>query len=152
MEPKQPLASWWERNWKWFVPAGCFALLLLSAAAVAGLLGVVSQAMRSSDAYRLALESARDDCGLQGELGAPIRPGWFVSGSVNVSGPAGDADLAIPLRGAAAKGTLYVVAEKSAGRWTFERLEVEVAGRADRVDLRDASRPRCPGGGGPPPG
>ena len=61
--------------------------------------------------------------------------GWFLTGSINVSGGTGQADLAIPLRGSVADGTLYVVAEKRGGRWTFELVEVTVEGRAERIDL-----------------
>jgi hypothetical protein len=32
---------------------------------------------------------------------------------------------------------VFAVAMKSAGRWNYEVLEVEVEGREERIDLRD---------------
>ncbi len=142
MEPERP-RSWWERNWKWFVPVGCATLLLLVAAAVAALFALILGAVRSSDAYAQGLARARGDCEVQRALGAPVAPGWWVGGSVNVTGPSGNADLSIPLRGSTGSGTLYLTATKAAGRWSFAVLEVEVAGRAERIDLRADGRARC---------
>ena len=111
----------------------------ISAAGVAGFVWLFKTAMTSSDAYRLAVERAMSDAEVVEALGEPIEPGWFVSGSVQVTGPTGTADIAVPLRGSRASGTLFVVATKSAGEWTFERLELEVEGR--RIDLIDSIEP-----------
>jgi hypothetical protein len=142
MEP-QPAGSWWQRNWKWFVPAGCLTLLLLFGGSIAAIFYGVSSAMRSSDAVRVPLGRAQADCELRELLGAPIRPGWLISGSLNVTGPSGAADLSIPLHGPRGDATLFVVAAKEAGEWRFERMEVDLPERPDRVDLADLSRPRC---------
>ncbi len=142
MEPERP-RSWWQRNWKWFVPVGCVTLLVLAVASVAAIFTMVVGAMRSSDAYAQSFARARGDCEVQEALGAPIRAGWWVGGSVEVTGPSGHADLSVPLRGTTGTGTLFVTATKEAGRWTFELLEVEVAGRAERIDLVADDRPTC---------
>ena len=41
----------------------------------------------------------------------------------------------MPLKGPQGKATLYVVAEKSAGRWSYEVLELEVEATGERIDL-----------------
>lgn len=73
-------------------------------------------------------------------LGTPVDPGFFVTGAMEVSGPSGHADLAIPLSGPQGEGTLYVKAEKIAGQWEMRRLEVEVEGHAERIDLLSEQR------------
>jgi len=40
-----------------------------------------------------------------------------------------------PLKGSRKYGTLYAVAHKSAGRWSYDTLEVKIEGRAQRIDL-----------------
>lgn len=138
----QPLAAtparpgFLNRNWKWLVPVGCLGVLVLIGGFVAGLLTLIFTVIKSSDVYQEAIETARTHPAAIAELGAPIETGWFVSGSVSVSGPTGHADVSIPLSGPKASGTLYGVADKSAGLWTFSVLELELKGRPGRIDLR----------------
>jgi hypothetical protein len=143
-EPGAMPQSVWQRNWKWLVALGCLGSMIVVAAFVAVLVWVVSVSMRSSDAYKEAVDRAAADCEVRERLGAPLKPGWFVSGSINVKGPSGHADLSIPLHGSARAGTLFVTATKSAGRWHFELLEVEVADQNARISLMDEGRKRCP--------
>ena len=103
--------------------------------------------MTSSDAYRLAVERAVDHPAAIEALGEPVEPGWFVGGSVEVTGPTGDAELSIPMKGPRGEGTLFVVAHKSAGEWSFERLELETDG--GRIDLLEPEAPPAPGEAAP---
>lgn len=126
---------WWGRNWKWFVPTGCLGLLLLLAAFIAFIIAIVFGAMKSSDAYRTALTRAKSNPAVVNALGSPIEAGFFVSGKTNVSGSSGNADMTIPISGPHGKGTIYFVASKFAGEWTFSKLVVEVEKTGQRIDL-----------------
>jgi hypothetical protein len=127
--------SFFERNWGCLIPIGCLAVLVALAAFVAMVGGMASLGMRSSDAYEDAMARASAHPAVVAELGPPIRGGWFVSGSLQVSGSTGTADLEIPVAGSLREGTLYAVATKSAGRWTFSTLEVEIEGKTTRIPL-----------------
>jgi hypothetical protein len=127
--------NWWQRNWKWVVPAGCGGCLTLAAAFTALLLLFVFSLIKRSDVYVEAIAEARSHPAVVQALGEPIEPGFWVSGSISTSGPSGTADFSAPLHGPTGRGTLYVVAEKQAGIWSYEVLEVEVDGRSDRIDL-----------------
>ena len=127
--------GWFARHWKAVVGVGCLGLILLVTAFVACIMLLVMGSIRSSDAYQQALAKAKVNPEVVLHIGQPIQPGWFVSGSINVSGPSGDADLSIPISGPKGKGTIYVVGKKSAGEWTYTRMEVEVEGLPGRVDL-----------------
>lgn len=131
---KQP-KSWMARNCLWLVPVGCLGLLALAAIFIGGILTVTMGGIKSTDAYREALVRARANPEVREALGEPIEPGWFVQGKVNVSGPAGDADLSIPLSGPKGKGTLYLSARKESGQWEYKTLEVAVDGRTERINL-----------------
>ena len=111
--PLQPRGNWWTRNWKWFVPTGCFTILILFAAFITLIVMIVFSAMKSSDVYKDALKRAKAEPAVIEALGSPIKDGMFVSGSTNVNGASGEANLAIPIYGPKGEGTLYVVAEKS---------------------------------------
>ena len=137
MEQQPVKKSWWSRNWKWFVPVGCLSIVAMIAAGVALIIGLVFGAMKSSDVYKEAFSKASANSEVISELGRPIEGGFFVSGSINVSGQSGDADLAIPISGPKKEATVFVVARKIAGVWTYQVMQVAVEGRARRIDLLD---------------
>jgi len=122
-------------NTWWKVPGGCLLLLTLFLVSSVAVVGLIQFSLSRSGAYHQALDRARSHPTVTAQLGAPIRPGWFTSGQVNVSGPGGSAQLVIPVIGPKNHGTLYVVAEKNGGKWEFQSLMLAVFGRDDRIDL-----------------
>jgi hypothetical protein len=136
--PAVPLTArpnWWTRNWKWVVPAGCFSILVLFVGFVGSIALIVFGAMKSTDVYKEALARARVNSGVIEALGSPITEGFLVSGNTNVNGASGDANLSIPISGPKGKGTIYVAASKSLGRWNYTGLIVEIAKTHQRIDL-----------------
>ncbi|MEP6809516.1 MAG: cytochrome c oxidase assembly factor Coa1 family protein [Chthoniobacterales bacterium] len=131
-----PRPGWWSRNWKWFVPMGCLTFVGLIAAFVALMVLIVFGAMKSGDVYKHAVAEARANPEVAAALGTPLKEGMFISGTTNVNGASGNADLAIPISGPKGAGTIYAVAEKSAGQWTYSKLEVEVKGSGKRIGLQ----------------
>ncbi len=121
----KPAPNWWARNWKWLVPAGCLTGVVGVAGFIALIVGLVFGLIKSSTPYQQALEQAQQDPVVISRLGTPIRGGLLVSGSVNLSGGTGQANLAIPLQGSRGSGTLYVEARQSAGTWTYSTLTVQ---------------------------
>ena len=127
--------NWLTRNWKWFVPVGCLTMLVLFLGGIAMITYFAFAMMKRSDVYADAVAQARAHPAVVEALGTPIEEGFFMSGKINVSGPSGDADLAIPLSGPKGQATLYLVASKSAGQWRFGTLQLQVDERPDRIDL-----------------
>jgi len=135
--------GWWQRNWKWCVPVLAALLLALFAAFVFGIVALIFGAIKSSSTYQHAVTRAQNDPAVIAALGEPINAGWLVQGNISVDGANGDADLAIPLDGSRADGTLYVVAEKKAGEWRYETLAVNVEG-GERIVLEESVPPGTP--------
>ena len=138
-EANETPKGWWETNWKWVIPVGCLGGIVCFAALGFGVFSLVNGMMKSSWAYTEGVKLAIHNPGIVEALGEPVEPAWWFSGSINVSGPSGDAELAIPLKGSKGRGTLYIIAHKRAGEWSFELAEVEVDGRQDRIDLLSQS-------------
>jgi hypothetical protein len=129
------------RNLPLTIGLGCLGLLVMGGLFIAGVLVIASTAMRSSDAYQLALAAAQREPSVTAALGAPVRAGWLTTGQVNVAGSGGEANLEIPISGSRGSGTIAVRAKKSAGKWTFSSLHVRVAGRPAPLDLLAATPP-----------
>jgi Cytochrome oxidase complex assembly protein 1 len=130
-----PQPNWFGRNWKWVVPLGC--LLPVVFVAGCGLLAFLfaTDIMKQSDAYKIALARAQANVAVIEAIGSPISQTGIVSGKSNVSGPTGQANLAIPLSGPKGKATLYVEAKKSADTWFFQTTVVKIEKTGERIDL-----------------
>ena len=139
MDQAQP-KSWWGRNWKWFVPVGCLSSLAILVGFVGLIMTFVFNMMKSSNAYKQALSRARSNPAVVNALGSPIRESIFISGSINVNGASGNADLAIPISGSKGKGTIYVEARKAAGEWSFTQLAVKVDRTNERISLLNENK------------
>jgi hypothetical protein len=140
MENTQP-RGWWSRNWKWVVPVGCIVPTVVCAGICGGIVALGLGMLKSSWAFSEGVELARHDPKVIEELGEPIETGWQISGNVNVNGPSGEAELSIPLSGPKKQGTLFVVAKKRTGEWKFEKAEVQVEGRPDKINLLQSVPP-----------
>ncbi len=129
-----PQPGWWSRNWKWFVPAGCLTLSLLFCLFIGLIFTIVMGSMKSSDAYKQAVATARANPTVVAKLGTPIAEGYFVSGNINVQNNSGNADLQIPISGPKGKAVIHAVASKSEGKWEYSRLTVTIEGQPE-LDL-----------------
>lgn len=136
--PPVPRKSWFARNWKWFLPTIILVPLLLLALFIGVIFSAVFGMMKSSEPYQHAVAVASQDARVSAQLGAPVTPGWYASGNINLSNDSGNAELAIPLKGALRHGTVFVMAKKSDGIWSYQRLEVEIEGAPDRINLLPA--------------
>jgi hypothetical protein len=131
--------NWWSRNWKWFVPVGCLSMVVLFGAFIALIMSMVFGMMKSSDAYGQALTRAKANTEVVAALGSPITDGYFTSGNISETGPSGNAELSIPISGPKGSGTIFLEARKSAGQWSFTKLQVEVEKTSQRIDLLNES-------------
>ena len=133
--PLAPRPNWWKRNWNWFVPVGCLSMLVLFVVFVVSIALIVFSAMKSTDVYKDALARAKANSAVIEALGSPITEGFLVSGNTNVNGASGEANLSIPISGPNGKGTIYVAANKSLGRWNYSGLTVEITKTHQRINL-----------------
>ena len=127
--------NWWSRNWKWFVPVGCLGTIILVVGFAAVIVFFIFSIMKSSDVYKESVGAVKENPAVVETLGTPIKEGLIVSGNINVSGPSGQANLAIPISGPNGEATVYVAATKSAGEWLYSTLIVEFKGTGRRINL-----------------
>ncbi|MHC4414118.1 MAG: cytochrome c oxidase assembly factor Coa1 family protein [Planctomycetota bacterium] len=127
--------SWWGRHWKWVVPVGVLVPVVFCGGIFTLIVAIAFGVLKHTDPYTQAVARARADAEVTAALGSPIDEGFLVSGNFEVSGHSGHADLAIPISGPNGSGTVYLVAERSAGTWAFTTLEVAVEGRSESIDL-----------------
>jgi hypothetical protein len=118
-----------RRTPTWKIVLIALTLVGLMFAGIVGLVLWGFSMFRSSDVYVGAMQQLRANPEAVAILGEPIEDDWLPNGSINISGPSGNADLAIGVSGPKANGTLYLVATKKAGQWTYETLTLEANGK-----------------------
>ena len=133
VEPATSGTTGRRRKPTWVIIVAVLALVGLMAGGAVALALWGLGLFRSSDVYVGAMEQLRENPAAIAILGEPIEDGWLPQGSLNISGPSGNADLAIEVSGPKAAGTLYIVATMKAGMWTYETLTLSVDGK--RTDL-----------------
>jgi hypothetical protein len=126
------------------VPLGCFSMAMVFVAFISAVVLIVLSAVKSTDVYKGALARARAYPAVIDALGSPITEGFLVSGNTNVNGASGEANLSIPVSGPKGRGTLYVAATKSLGRWNYSGLVLEMAKTHQRIDLLQSPIPGNP--------
>jgi hypothetical protein len=127
--------SWWGRNWFWVVPAGCLLPVALCGGLVTLILTVAFGAIKSSAPFTESWAAVRQHPEARQLLGDPMEPGFFITGSIHVSGAAGDADISYSVSGPKGSGTVCVVAEKAAGQWQSKTLVLKSGKTGEGIDL-----------------
>ena len=123
--------GWLARNWKWLLATFILGGLVL----MVGFFALIMGAIRTSDVAKASVAMAQSNRRVVQQLGAPLEEGWLLSGSVNVSDGSGDADLSVPISGPKGKGTIYVTARKSGGRWNYSLMQVAIDASEEKIDL-----------------
>lgn len=119
-----------QRRWAlWGVGVWAGTILLFVA-----LFFSVAAALKSSEAYKLALAKLSADEQVTQIIGTPISAGT-PSGSVEVSGPRGKASLSFDVEGPKGKGTASLEAVKDLGQWKIQHLVIQQEGTGRRIDL-----------------
>lgn len=109
-------------------------VLLAIGAAVAGFGWLIFRSMGDSEPARTALAQAGAHPQVIAALGRPLQRGFLVSGSIEVSNDAGEAELQVPVSGPQGEGTVSVRGHRRHGRWRYEELSISIDGGAD-IDL-----------------
>lgn len=132
---QEPRKSWWQRNWKWFVPTGCLTLIVLFIVFLVIMFFTVTAMIKESTPYVDAYEAATTNSYVIEKLGEPIEQSALIEGQVSVSDLEGDADLRIPLKGPKGEGILHVIGTKTGETWTYSKMEVKFAGSGETLNL-----------------
>jgi hypothetical protein len=95
--------------------------------------------LKNSEPYQMAVARLQANAEVNSALGTPISTG-NPTGRIETSRSSGRADFAFSVEGPKGKGTVYLHATKDLGAWRLDRIELQVDGRAGRINLGEGSR------------
>lgn len=117
---------------------GAFAAVVLFFGSIAAVIVGAFAMMRSSGACQVAVARAGTSPAVVQALGAPLKVGWFVTGTLD---PGRRAEITIPVSGPRGKARIYVVASKATGEWVFSTLTVKLRANGERIFLVEKGQP-----------
>jgi hypothetical protein len=89
-----------------------------------------------SEPYNHALELAINNDHVINILGEPIETDGLTSGSISLNGDEGEANFKIPIEGPNGQARIDIVATKSYGKWTYEKLLVLIKDTHEEINLQ----------------
>lgn len=133
-----------KTNWWLIGCGGCLGLIVVIAIAAGAIFFMAMKAVKSSDAYVLALKTTQDSPEVQEKLGTPITPATFASGAVSVTNNTGTAALVFSVTGPKGGGKVIYQATKQDGEWKPTQHIVTIDGSGEVIDLQKAAPPKEP--------
>lgn len=112
-----------NKGWARYALLGCGGLILLGCLFAVGVFALVFSMMRTGEPYKESVRRMQSDARVTAKIGSRVKPGWFVTGSINTTPTTGHADLAIPFEGPKGQATVNVVADKVAGKWKYQLMK-----------------------------
>jgi len=103
------------------------------------IIGGTALLLKNSDAYKLSVAKLQASPEAANLLGTPISTG-LPSGSINVSGQSGSANLSFSVTGPKAAGVIFVEAVKKYDVWTLQSLKLKLEGQDQVIDLLQQTR------------
>jgi len=131
----EPRKSWWQRNWKWFVPTGCFGLLVFVAVFVVIAYFSVSSRMKQAEPFIEGFKSALTNSHVQESLGKPIALDTLTEEDIVIEEDAQSADIYFPIKGPNGTGTIHVVGKKENEEWVYSEISISLEPSKETIDL-----------------
>ncbi len=120
-----------QRIWGWVG----FGVFLWVMAMIAGAIFFLFTLFMKTEPYLHGLHVVTRSPAIIAELGEPVKPGWFVTGNINVNAADGKANISFPIYGPKGKGTVYVKAIKDMGEWHVLHVVVEIESTHERIEV-----------------
>jgi hypothetical protein len=127
--------GWLVGAWIWIVPLVLVSVIVSSALCCSGLVVGFYGTIKSTEIYQDTLYVAQSNPQVIHALGEPIKPSFFVAGSIDVLGAFVTAELEIPVSGPRGSGTVYAISRLTAGDWNYILLQMVVDETGERIDL-----------------
>ncbi len=104
---------------------GCGIVVVIIAIVAVVLVAVVFGAIKSTSAYKGALSRTQNDPRVIALLGTPIRPGFFVTGNIDVKNNSGTANFTFTVTGPKGKAPVHAAATLDENGWHYSELMVQ---------------------------
>lgn len=136
MEEHSDHRNWFDRNWKWAVPAGgCLIILIIGIIFLVGMVGGITSIFKDSAPYQEAIRLAEENPEVQEAIGTPIESDGMISGNIVRSNGENSAQMSVPVKGPQGEAKIDFDAVEVNDQWQFNELFVVLKASQDTVWL-----------------
>jgi len=117
------------------IGCGCLAIVVIGAIAGVLMVTFIGKVLKSNAPYKDSIAAVQSSPAAIEALGEPIKPGFMLSGNINVVNDGGTVEFFIPVKGPKGSGTITVKGTKAGGIWSYETWHLKVDGQQDVIPL-----------------
>ena len=122
--------SWWNRNWKWFVPVSGI-LLILAILISSGMVRIgadLAKAYSDTELYENALNKAKSNQKVTELLGEiePIDKLAILEGEIHYTNDNQTVNSTIRIKGANGKARMDIIADRINNEWNYKKINVRI--------------------------
>jgi len=133
--------SWWNRNWKWFVPTSLFLFVVLIgfilSSNIDGNLTDIAQAYSDNSLYEKTIEKAKTNKRVLEVLGEiePIDQFAIMEGNAIYSNNNNTVELCIRVKGNKGTGKMDILAEKNGTIWNYKKINIRIKEPKEVIEI-----------------
>ena len=133
--------TWWERNWKWFLPTFIVLFLLLSglllSSSVDGNITDITQAYSDNSLYEKAIEKAKMNKRVLEVIGEiePIDKLAILEGNAIYSNNHNSVEMSIRVKGNKGNGKMDISAKKIENEWKYTKINIRIKEPKEVIEI-----------------
>lgn len=132
--------SWWNRNWRCFLPTLILFLLLFGfvlSSAIDRNITDIAQAYSDNSLYEKAIEKAKKNKRVLEVIGEiePIDKLAIIEGNVIYSNDNNSVALSIRIKGTKGKGKMDISAKKKGIKWEYKTINIRIKNPKEEIQI-----------------
>jgi hypothetical protein len=131
--------SWWNKNWKWFLPSLLFLLLFgfLLSSSIEGNITDIAQAYSDNSLYEKAIDKAKCNKRVLEVIGEiePIDQLAILEGNAIYSNNNNSVTLSIRVKGNKGKGKMDISAERNGTAWNYKKINIRIKEPKEEIQI-----------------
>jgi hypothetical protein len=132
--------SWWNKNWKWFLPTLILFFLLFSfllSSTINGNITDIAQAYSDNSLYEKAIEKAKTNKRVLEVIGEiePIDQLAILEGNAIYTNNNNTVALSIRIKGDKGKGKMDILAERNGTAWNYKKINIRIKEPKEEIQI-----------------
>jgi cytochrome oxidase complex assembly protein 1 len=131
--------SWWEKNWKWFLPTILFLIgvTLFITSSINGNATDIARAYSENTLYEKAIEKSKSNKRVLELLGnlKPIDKLAIIEGNAKYSNNTNSIEITVRVEGSKGKAKMDISADKIGTQWKYKKIAIRLKHPKEEIQI-----------------